>query len=468
MNSRSPLGAGRIVAMLARKVRIARLPALGSLLACALVVYLAGLVFGTARAEVVAPVLESWEQIDPSNLGQAVPARNGDTVRIATHWNQDSLTVSANCGEISDGPVSVIHTGLREYLIVHTIPLENARPDGNARILITAVRDTFRTVENSPGVCLSNHPPSIDRVLLVDPPASAYTRGDTIQIASKWQSWDSLLFVTADFRAIQPSYTIDRAQDVIVSGANFGDSLDTRYHLISFVVPFPLVSPDSPDGHGPDGLGLVIPLTAIDRGCGLTQDATIQVNLDTTPPDSLPQVDPLPLETTADSVHVEGTAPGAVRVSVWRNDGFQFRSPVDLVTRRFAFTLKLSDDRQNKIYVKSEDLPGNPTVQSNIQFVTQVRSPGFAIPRPYRRSQSIVFRRLEGARELELRLFDLEGACLRVWQAETTAREYRFDWDGTDAQGNRAGQGMYVLRATWRELDGGGSRSESAGLFLRD
>ncbi|MBK8231103.1 MAG: hypothetical protein IPK72_11055 [Candidatus Eisenbacteria bacterium] len=415
------------------------------------------------------PLLLSWSQVDPSVLGVPQPLRNGDTLRITTVWDQDSLDIHADCRAISPGRVSIERTAPRQYLIIHEVPDSNATPDAtNLAISLLAVNaELDSTLENSPRVCLSNHPPRLVRAFLVNPPA-AYTRGDSIVIATRWASPDSAsLLVTPDFRTIQPAFSPDGAIVTVVGGGNFGDDPDAIYYRIAFRVPIRALSEDNPEGHAADGVDLAIPITALDSGCGSRTETVIRVNLDTTPPQEIPSLDPLPTETTADSVQVSGTALGAYQVALFRNDSIQKRVPVEVGTGRFTSWVNLTADRRNKIHVKAEDELGNAGAQSVAAFVIQLRSPGLAVPRPYKRDAEIVFRSLEPVTGLELRLFDLEGSCLRVWNPIDQVRDYRFGWDGLDVDGIRGGQGMYLLRATWRAADGR-ARTETASLFLRD
>lgn len=454
-------------------------PASSSLVVCAralfvLCLLLAGtlasrilMIDGAAAAE--RPLLLSWTQVDPSVLGVPQPLRNGDTLRITTTWDQDSLEIHADCRSISPGRVSIERTAPREYLIIHEVPDSNATPDAtNLAISLLAVNaELDSTLENSPRVCLSNHPPRLVRAFLVNPP-TAYTRGDSIVIATRWASPDSAsLLVTPDFRAIQPAFSPDGAIVTVVGGGNFGDEPDATYYRIAFRVPIRVISEDNPEGHAPDGVDLSIPITALDTGCGSRTETVIRVNLDTTPPSELPSLDPLPSETTADSVQVSGAAPGAFQVALFRNDSIQKRVSVDAGSGRFTAWVNLTADRRNKIHVKAEDELGNAGAQSAAAFVVQLRSPGLAVPRPYKREAEIVFRSLEPVTGLELRLFDLEGSCLRVWNPSGQLRDYRFGWDGLDADGIRGGQGMYLLRATWRAADGR-AQTETTSLFLRD
>jgi len=426
----------------------------------------------TASARAQGTLMLSWRQTDPARDGVALPLRNGDTLRIVTEWNRDSLDISIDCGAISSGTTQVERIAARQYLIVHQIPLDRpGRDAANLPVVITASApgDSAAVIDSSPRVCISNHPPTPSRVFLVNPPPFGYTARDSVRIASKWASPDSTeLLVTGDFSAIQPNFKPESVRLRFLSGTAFGDSPDAVYYEVSYRIPGTLFSVDEPDGRVHDGKGFIIPIVATDPGCGLTEDRSISIDLDSTPPSAAPVLDPLPSETTMDSLLIGGTAAAAVRVAI-NDNGEITRIPVDTLTHRFEGWIHLQGlpDRQHRIYGKSEDAVGNGSTPSPTYLITQVATPGFIIPRPYRRDRTIVFRRPTGFRDLEIRLFDLEGSCLRRWTSENNL-DFRFEWDGLDAKGVRAGQGLYLLRASWIGALDGRTHDETTTIVLRD
>ena len=406
------------------------------------------------------PVLLEWRFEGPGDLiDDELVVHNGETVRLITRWDREDLALSADFFSIAPEDTArafVEELGGGEYRIVYQIPADNPAPDGSGRAITLIAEDERgeRTIDESVRLCLSNSPP----VLLesrIDPLLPLYTRGDTVRVVSRWSSalGTTNMTVGLDVSEIQPGFS--GLVQATREGAAGADSF-----VALFRIPF------QREQVAMDGPGLALPLVGRDAGCGIVRDEVLRFDLDVTPPSQLPLLDPLPAQTSADSIRVTGVAPEAALVGVLSFSTFRtFVAPDS--AGRFAGTIELLPDRPNPITVLSEDAVGNRTLQTEAVRVLQVSGAALAVPTPFTRGSEILLRDPRGLREVTVRLFDLEGSALREWRLDAGGLEQGFVWDGTDANGDRARQGYFLLRAEWTRDDG--SRSETVvGLVLQD
>lgn len=405
------------------------------------------------------PVLLEWtfegsfETIDDEPV-----VRNGETVRLRTRWDREGLALFADFFAIApedSARAFVEELGGGEYRIVYAIPADNAAPDGSGRVitLIAEGPPGERTIDESVTVCLSNRPPVLVRSR-IDPLLPIYTRGDTVRVVSTWSSalGTAGMSVGVDVSHIQPG------QSALVPGVRFGTLPD------SFVVEYRI--PFNREDIAMDGHDLVLPLVGRDAGCGITTDTHLTFTLDVTPPAHLPTIDPLPAQTSADSIVVSGFAPGAARVGILSFSTFRVFVEPDS-SGRYAGTIELLPDRANPITALSEDAVGNRTLQTEAVRVLQISAATLLVPAPFTRGDEFLLRDPRGLQDVSVRLFDVEGSALREWRVESAGLERAFAWDGTDANGERAGQGYFFLRAEWTD-HGGARRKETVGLILQD
>jgi len=404
------------------------------------------------------PVLLEATVLDTLPDGSPRPIRAGDTVRIDTRWSEDSLTVTGDYVELdgSSAGAFVETLGPVLYRLHHQVPLDTTTRDGaELAIFVTAVNpsgedSTFVAVR----LCLSNAPPRWVSSELENPSIFGYRGGDSLYIATRWCSRDTLdLQIELDARAIAPEFEPDDAR-VVQREAG-----PCALFRIGWRIPV------LADARAPDGDSLLLRITARDSGCGAGLDATVVVKLDSSGPETIPTLDPFPAETTSDSLRISGFAPGANGVAVLLNDALYVRLLVD-AQERFETTVPLEENRSNKLAVWGEDFVGNRTRTSEARTITRVSDSGLALPRPFVRGEDeIVLRDPSGLGAAEISLFDLSGACLRRWQVGAQRLEFRAAWDGLDAAGDRAGQGLYLVRATWRPASGK-MREQTAPLVL--
>jgi hypothetical protein len=405
------------------------------------------------------PVLLEFARLDTLDDGRPRSLRNGDTIRIWTRWDRDSLLVSADFFALAPDaePAFVEDLGGGEHKIIFTIPVENHVSDASGiPVPITAEDQRGRvTTDNSVRVCLSNHPPLFLASRIAEK-RDVYTRGDTLRMVSAWQSTNfpaSLLKVSADVSAIEPA-TADTTFP-----ATFDADADSFF--VEYRIPF------NRDLLGPDSHSITVPLVCRDPGCGITYDYSNVIALDATPPDSVPVLDPLPAETNEDSILVRGSSTGATLVGLLTFGTFRSFVAPDSLTGRFEGSVVLTPDRENRITAVAEDEVGNRTVQSEPRFVKQVSTRSMEIPQPFTRGGEIIVRDPGGIERLSVRLYDLEGVCLQEWTVPGPVLEQSFTWDGRDRNGDRARQGYFLLRAEWRDASGR-SRNLTEGLILKD
>lgn len=421
----------------------------------------------TVRQLDSAPVLVSFALLDTLPNGAPRAVRNGDTVRILTHWDQSDLNLTADFFSIAPndaGVTAIENLGGGLYRLVHALPDPIERRDGaNLPVVLTAVSaEGVTTVENSVRLCLSNHPPRFVRSAIVDAQEYGYRGGDSLYVRTAWETTrDLALLATADFRALEPTLGEEEIQGVLERSDTTGVDAVVHTFLLRYRIPL------LPENRGQDGT-YALPTACVDDGCGRSIDYSIRILLDTTSPDTIPTFDTLPSETDADSILIRGTVDSqTLRVALLRNDVVQRRVPVDTTHRRFEAWLVLDPNKENKITAWGEDPVGNRTRSSASQFVFQVRQAALTFEQPFVRGGAIEVRDPGGANDLEVRLFDLEGSCLELWRAPGSQLEHHVSWDGVDRGGNRARQGLYLLRASWRNTSGR-RRELTRQLLLRD
>lgn len=421
------------------------------------------------------PVLLRTAVADSLPDGKPAPVRRGDTIRITTWWTvpdttasiADSLEVAADFSSL-DGDLPGITQVMRlagqtgAYMIHHYMADGIGRPDGpDVRVPITAMGPTGFTNDTSLRICLSNRPPLHLETMILDPKPAPYRMGDSVRIVTRWHSEDGLpLSIRADLSNIlvDPGAVTPRV-------TQSGDS--------TFILRFRI--PLSGDNLHEDGARKWIPLTCRDSGCGVTVDRSLAIDLDTQPPPSEGLfLNPLPEVTERDSILVSGEAPDAAFAYILRDRTVRAEVVPDPDTWRFEAKISLAMGR-NVIQARSGDEAGNSTPLTMPPMVVyRVEGAVLSIPAPYSRKNvpadtedDIVVRDPVGIRDVRIRIFTLEGDCVAESAGENPGLRYAWHWDGQAADGRRASQGYYIVRAEWTDVNG--SRKQAVkGLLLKD
>jgi len=403
------------------------------------------------------PTLLSWDQLSPVDNGVPRALRDGDTVRLLTRWDRDSLAVSADFSEVAPGDTSravVVRRAPAEYEVIYTLPEFSPRPDGSGLRVGLAAEGPVGAVgiDRSVSLCLSNHVPVHLESRIITSPA-IYRGGDSLRIVTRWTTESGLdLKVGARFDALEPALG-----DSIWPGDIEGDSVVIRFEI-----------PSIRDERGADGSAIQIPIVAQENGgCSRAIFDQVFIALDTSPPDTIgPVLDMLPSQTFEDSIFVSGvTTPEADLVNLQRGRTDRLSTVVDSVTGRFGAMLALTPNEINLITANAEDELGNRTSSSEPMFVRQVSTLRITFPSPFPRNEEISVQDPRGMNDLTLAIYDLEGALARRWQPSGRVLEFNTVWDGDDEVGGRARQGYYLVRATWRDSEGR-LREETEGLIL--
>ena len=409
------------------------------------------------------PVLVDWEVLAPlDGSGNQRPLVNGDTIRLLTYWDRDSLLVSADPFSIAPADTvrpSTIQRGPGEYEVVYRVPPENERQDASdlALVLLAEDLDGLSTMDSSVRFCLSNdHPVHVETE--IDPVRRTYRALDVFTVRSVWLSTSRLpLSIELDVDRVAPG-----ANPVVQTPEGIGDSLFTA--IFDYTLP-------NRDNLGPDGVDLPLPITCREiGGCDSVRlERPITVGIDTTPPDTIgPVLDLLPAQSSADSLLVSGTTTTEAARAGFTRQGTTVRySDVDPVTGRFQSYIKLIHDAENAIRAFAEDSLGNRTRSSDPQYIQQVSAFRIDFERPFLRGGEVRVGDPNGLSDLHLGIFDLEGRLVRQWSTRESALTHAWEWDGTDMEGDAVRQGYYIVRATYTRPDGR-KAEKSAGLVLGD
>ncbi len=414
-------------------------------------------------SELFPPVLVDWEVRSPVDSGGTpLPLTDGDTIRLWTQWDRDSLEIAADPFDLAPEDVTrpnIIPRGPGEFEIVYTLPSENAG-DGDGRILRLIAEDPRGqfTIDTSVRFCISNLQPEYISSAFIDTPP-VLKRGSDVTIESFWRSENGLpLAVSGDLSGLEPARTglVAAEADTTYEGSD-----------LRFVLEYKVLSTEE---RAPDGTDIPIRLFAEEiGGCGVAPNPpTLFVSLDTTPPDSLPPIlNPLPEQTTADTILVTGfTTPEAFSAGISRqSQRLDLTSPVDSIDGSFSFRLGLLPNLENVIRVFAADSLGNQTRSSDPAFVTQVSSRAILFDSPFERGDEIRVSDPSGMTNLELAIHDLEGARVIEWSDPGPILEQSWIWDGVDADGDDLRQGYYLVRATWKDSQGK-SQEKTEGLVL--
>ncbi|MEZ4651259.1 MAG: hypothetical protein R3E97_21200 [Candidatus Eisenbacteria bacterium] len=411
----------------------------------------------------VPPVLVDWEVLAPlDGTGEPRSLVNGDTIRLLTYWDRDSLLVSGDPFSIAPtdtGRPSTIQRGPGEYEIVYTVPPDNPRQDGAdlAFVLLAEDLDGLSTMDSSVRFCLSNsHPVHVETT--IDPIRRTFRALDVFTVTSVWLSNSRLpLSVELDLERVAPGAT-----RLVQAPQGQGDSLYTA--IFEYTLP-------GRDRLGPDGEGLPLPVICREvGGCDSVRlERPVTIGIDTTPPDTTgPVLDLLPAQTSADSILVSGTtAPEATRAGLTRQGSTVRYADVDPITGRFESYIKLIHDTENAIRAFAEDSLLNRTRSSDPQYVQQVSAFHIEFDRPFLRGGEIRVGDPDGIRDLRLALYDLEGRLVMNWSAPEFSLTHAWEWDGSDLDGDPVRQGYYIVRAEYTHTNGR-KAEKSAGLVLGD
>jgi hypothetical protein len=364
--------------------------------------------------------------------------RNGDTIVIDARLDREAYRVSANFSGIDSdtaGGTSFTDRGDGQYEIRHTISMTNMRPDAADSLVRIGFRDLAgnRLEFNALRPCLSNRPPTLVSIRTLNNPDGAYRAGDRIEVETVWDSDDTLLTMTPDFRGVDSNYDSVR----VATARSPGNRYVSSYTL-------------SDANTLTDGT-YYVSVTARDRGCGVSPPALVPIVFDNEA-GARPVLDALPNAVRTDRVTVGGTAPGSIRVDIRRNNTLVDTARVG-EDGRFAKAVPLLAGN-NSLIVEGFDSAGNKTTPSLAVTIFYVVEATLTIPAPFRPGSAFQVATARPASRVRIELWTLGGDLAAVLEDDTPRDLYTVAWNGADASGTRLNSGPLVALIRVEYTDG--------------
>lgn len=375
--------------------------------------------------------------------------RNNETIIIDMMADGPNYNFITNFGTIDSNPTGgteLLDRGNGSYEIRHTISDDNTLSDAANLVVPILVEDQAgnMTRYNALRFCLSNHPPRLISVATPDNPDGSYRNGELIIVESTWDSPDTLMSLSIDFSSLDSDYDPTMLKTARLEGNRYRST-----YLLSETNTFP-------DGD------YLIPLVALDRGCGSSGVTSVRIRIDTESGDK-PVLDVQPSAVRSASLVVSGVANGSTQVDIRRNLSTVSTVPV-AENGRFETTISLVLGT-NSLVAVGRDNAGNQSEASSAISVTYLTSTYVDIPAPFRPGGTIQVGTDRTADRLRIELWTLGGDLARILTDETNQDVYSIKWDGTDGSGNRLNSGPLIALITVEYLDGT-SHAEKLAMIL--
>ncbi|MBM3316270.1 MAG: hypothetical protein FJY75_00315 [Candidatus Eisenbacteria bacterium] len=333
-----------------------------------------------------APVCRGYRIVQPgSRVG------NGDLLEFFSFWDQAD-TVRADLTLLDDqAPAALLGTYVGDssvvvgddlhvwsaYWFAYRLAEANARPDA-ARIAvpITGSGPAGSTTNEALSLCLSNRPPRHLATAIIGD-AARYTlhegrrlytvrNGDSLRIETTWSFHSRPFFTTADFSAVDDSFSAARVYYELVDAP--AETLQT--HALYYEL--------DEAARGPGLAALPLRIHGRDGGCG-RDSVTLSLLLDNEPPALPPRLDPLPETATDPALRVSGTGPAGARdILVVLNQTDRFVLPLTQAGDSLVFsgTVTLRPG-PNQLVAHARDLVGNRGPGTTARAVQLVPAPVF-------------------------------------------------------------------------------------------
>lgn len=382
--------------------------------------------------------------------------RSFDTIDILTQWDSTTVRVEPDFSLLDGGTgglPSVRDSSGGFHIIRYTLGSMEGLPDEPVTVALSGFNALADSVtDRSLQICRNlRTPPPIHLGTWIRDDRRRFRATDSLVIVSRWSHPAGL------------EITLEPLLDNLISdGAGLAASVSRR-GVDTFLVSMKLPAKDR---LVPDGRDIRIGVQARDTICNLVRYDSLLVEVDNTPPSAPPVYDPLPAETSQRIILVSGTAPGASRVAIVRENLLRFYTPVDTLTDRFETDLELTPGR-NQVGGWGEDELGNKTVTATSQIVRYVVDRTTSYPTPFRPGDEITVGDGGGMSEAVIRIFNLEGEILAELRKEGSFLEARLIWNGRDSKGDLAQPGYYLM-AIRRTAPDGETHEEIAPLLFRD
>lgn len=361
-----------------------RARAVAVLLVCTLVV-----VFAPVRSTALAPVFKGFSILDPGDR-----VRNGDTAHFYAFYDSAQYSVTADFSAL-DGtaaaPIPGTYVGDLPidagdelhvwpcYAFLRSIATSNPRADDDGILVPVTARNlsTQETVTHSVvRFCLSNHPPlhlttrvigDADRFTVFGGDTLYTVRnGDSLRLETTWRYHARPFFTTADFAALDDSFSADRVYYTLVAAPSDSEQTHAIYYELDELA------------QGSGTTPLPIRVRAADGGCG-RDSVTLQILIDNDPPAGSPVFHDLPAEVGAPTLAIHGVAPaGAHDLLLVLNHVTE--RVLDLVpvgdSLVFQETIELQPGT-NHLIAYARDVVGNRSLPSAAHTVTLLNAPQF-------------------------------------------------------------------------------------------
>lgn len=382
--------------------------------------------------------------------------RSFDTIDILTQWDSTTVRVEPDFSLLDAGAgglASVRDSSGGFHIIRYTTGSMEGLPDEPVTVTLSGFNSLADSVvDRSLQICRNlRTPPPIHLGSRIRDDRHRFRANDSLIIVSRWTHPAGL-----------PITVEPLLNNLLSDGSGLSASVSQR-GIDTFLVSLKLPAKDR---LVPDGRDIRIGVQARDPVCNLVTYDSLRVEIDNTPPASTPVFDPLPSETSERIIRVSGTAIGAARVAIVRENLLRFYTPVDTLTDRFETDLELTPGR-NQVGGWGEDELGNKTVTATSQIVRFVVDRTTIYPTPFRSNDEIVVGDGGGMRAAVVRIFNLEGEILTELRKEGSFLEARLVWNGRDAQGDPARPGYYLMTIRRTSPDGK-THEEVVPLLYRD
>jgi hypothetical protein len=165
-------------------------------------------------------------------------------------------------------------------------------------------------------------------------------------------------------------------------------------------------------------------------------------------------------------VVVQGTASEAESVFVTL-DGVAAGRARALAGSRFEVRLRRFAQGTHVVVATSDDRADNVSAPSApVSFVYQERL-GVVVPERLRAGDYLQINLSKPASAVHVRIYDLTGRLVRVFEDRATGTVYEFAWDLRDERGNPVGSGPYVLQVEADYTDGSRLAKRVAAVVTR-
>jgi hypothetical protein len=380
------------------------------------------------------------------------PLRNGELARFSVTFDDSGYVITPDFSNLDStfdpdaGPTwSTQDQGEGAYEIAYGISPDNARPDGNNKVVPVMAEDvagnTNDAADDLVRLCLSNAPPEFVAGRLVSE-STTVRNGDRIAVEASFRGGFPAYRVSGDFSAVDTAFDPEQ-----VSVNEIGEAEGVFSYRLEYTI-----SNDNELELLENQPLLVTARDNADSGCGSVTDVAARITLDNQRPPQ-PVIDRLADPVVREGrILISGLAPGGVAVEAQRNGAAVDTFDVDLPDSTFSGWVPL-EPGENEIQVVTLDGAGNRSSVSRPVEAFFLQTATFIVPNRFRPGSEFFLGLVEPANRVVIRIFDLEGTEIKRLE-EGSGDLYRIPWDGLDHLGSLTSSGPYFVVA---EVDFSGS-----------